>query len=101
VDSFTAPSSGGGDRARVQPIAISVPEGAATTKDKLPRSQVKSLENISKDFAESTGNQEAYLSVKTKGERLANLRVLLDTGVFSKEIFAEEATKLVEIARNC
>jgi hypothetical protein len=79
VDSFTAPSSGGGDRARVQPIANSVPEGAATTKGKFLRSQVKSLENISKDFEESTRNQESYLSVKTKGEILANLRVLLDT----------------------
>jgi hypothetical protein len=43
VDSFTAPSSGGGDRARVHPIANSVPEGKATTKGKLLRSQVESL----------------------------------------------------------
>jgi hypothetical protein len=101
VDSFTTPSSGGDDRARVQPIAKIVPEGAATTKGKLLRSQVESLEKISKDFAESTRNQEAYLSVKTKGARLANLKILLDTGVISKEEFAEEATKIVEIARNC
>jgi hypothetical protein len=79
VDSFTAPSSGGGDRAWMQPIANSVPEGATTTKGKLLRSQIEFLENISKDFADSTRNQEAYLSVKTKGARLTNFRVLLDT----------------------
>jgi hypothetical protein len=101
VDSFTTPSSGDDDRSRVQPIAKIVPEGAATTKGKLLRSQVKSLENISKDFAESTRTQEAYLSVKKKGARLAILKVLLDTGVISTEEFAEEATKIVEIARNC
>jgi hypothetical protein len=84
----------------LQPIANSVPEGAATTKGKLLGSQVESLENISGYFAESTRNQEAYLSVKTKGARLANLRALLDTVVISKGTFSEEATKIVEIARN-
>jgi hypothetical protein len=85
----------------MQPIENSVPEGAATTKGKLLRSQIESLENISKDFAESTRNQEAYLSVKTKGAIIANLIVLLDTGVISKERFAEEASNIVGIARNC
>jgi hypothetical protein len=48
-------------------------------------SQVESLEKISKDFSESARNQEAYLSFKKKGARLANIRVLLDTGVISQE----------------
>jgi hypothetical protein len=69
----------------VQLVKKIFPEGAATTKGKLLRSQIESLEYSPKYFAQSARNQESYLSVKRKGSKLANLRVLLDTGVISQE----------------
>jgi hypothetical protein len=51
-------------------LSVHVSAKTKTSRPKILKTQAESLEKISKDFAESSRNMQAYLKIKNKSAKL-------------------------------
>jgi hypothetical protein len=84
----TGNRSTGSDRTGSGPV---VELYTVRSKSACIQQQAVSLEKMSKDFDTSVSNQKEFIVENRIGARLKNLKLLMDSGVLSREEFSKHA----------